>query len=85
MTMRDDACSILSIAKRLCRSPGTISREIKRAAGSGVYNANVAHIHCQARRLLPRRVSKLHVDGDLFQLVRNQLKLLWLSQRVSGV
>jgi hypothetical protein len=30
MTMRDDACSIRSIAKRLFRSPGTVSREIKR-------------------------------------------------------
>jgi IS30 family transposase len=62
-TMRDDACSIRSIAKRLCRSPGTISRKIKRAPGSGVYDANIAHIHCQTRRLLPRRVSKLHVDA----------------------
>jgi IS30 family transposase len=83
MTMRDDACSIRSIAKRLCRSPGTISREIKRAAVGGVYDANVAHIQCQARRLLPRRLPKLHVDGALFQVVRNQLKLLWAPQQIA--
>lgn len=82
MTMRDDACSIRSIAKRLCHSLGTISREIKRAAGSSVYGANVVHILCHARRLLPRRLPKLHVDGALFQVVRNQLKLLWSPQQL---
>ena len=83
MTMRDDACSLRSIAKRLCRSPGTISREIKRAAGSGVYDANLTHAQCHARRLLPRRVPKLHADGALFQVVRHQLKLLWLPQQIA--
>lgn len=43
MTMRDDLCSIRSIAKRLCRSASTISREIKRSSGVGVYDANLAH------------------------------------------
>ena len=76
MTMRADECSTRSIAKRLCRSPSTISREIKRASGSGVYDANLAHERCHARRLLPPRFPKLHVDGALFQVVRNQLKLL---------
>ena len=34
MTMREDQCSIRCIAKRLCRSPSTISRELQRT-GSG--------------------------------------------------
>jgi IS30 family transposase len=42
MTMRADLCSIRSIAKRLCRSVSTISRELKRTSGSGVYDANLA-------------------------------------------
>lgn len=53
MTMRDDACSIRSIAKSPFRSPGTISREIKRAACTGVLRRH-------ARRLLPRCLPKLH-------------------------
>ena len=43
MTMRADPCSTRSIAKRLCRSASTISRELKRTSGSGVYDANLAH------------------------------------------
>ncbi|MET3133016.1 IS30 family transposase [Oxalobacteraceae bacterium GrIS 1.11] len=83
MTMRDDLCSIRSIAKRLCRSASTIGREIKRSAGTGVYDANKAHWQCQASRIAPRRVAKLHVDSILLQVVRHQLKLLWSPQQIA--
>ena len=83
MTMRADLCSTRSSAKRLCRSASTISRELKRTSGSGVYDANLAHAQCHARRLLPRRVPKLHKDGALFQVVRHQLKLLWSPQQIA--
>ncbi len=83
MTMRDDLCSIRSIAKRLCRSASTIGREIKRTAGAGVYDANEAHLQCQARRIVPRRVAKLHADSVLLQVVRHQLKLLWSPQQIA--
>jgi IS30 family transposase len=43
MTMRDDQCSIRSIAKRLCRSASTVSREVQRTSGAGIYDANLAH------------------------------------------
>ncbi|RUT67621.1 IS30 family transposase, partial [Flavobacterium cupreum] len=59
MTMRDDQCSIRSIAKRLCRSPSTISRELMRTSGAEVYDAGVADAQCQARRLQPRCLPKL--------------------------
>jgi IS30 family transposase len=39
MTMRDDQCSIRSIAARLGRSPSSISRELRRAPGSDAYDA----------------------------------------------
>ena len=61
MTMRADLCSIRSIAKRLCRSPSTIGRELKRSDGTQDYDANLAHLQCHARRLAPRRVPKLPV------------------------
>jgi len=83
MTMRDDLCSIRSIAKRLCRSASTIGRELKRTSGAGVYDANLAHSQCQARRLAPRRTPKLHADGVLFQVVRHQLNLLWSPQQIA--
>ena len=83
MTMRDDLCSIRSIAKRLCRSASTIGREIKRTAGAGVYDANRAHLQCQARRVVPRRVAKLRAGSVLFEVVRHQLKLLWSPQQIA--
>lgn len=70
MTMRADLCSTRSIAKRLCRSASTISRELARTNGSGTgdgsYDADLAHAQCHARRLLPRRLPKLHTDSALF-------------------
>lgn len=68
MTMRADLCSTRSIAKRLCRSASTISRELQRTSGAGVYDANLAHAQCQARRILPRRLPKLHTEGALFRM-----------------
>ncbi|MGZ9711494.1 IS30 family transposase [Glaciimonas sp. GNP009] len=83
MTMGADLCSIRSIATRLCRSASTIGREIQRSSGSGVYDANLAHAQCQARRVLPRRLPKLHTDGALFQVVRHHLNLLWSPQQIA--
>ena len=83
MTMRADLCSTRSIAKHLCRSASTISRELKRTSGAGVYDTNLAHAQCHARRLMPRRLHKLHADGALFQVVRHQLNLLWSPQQIA--
>jgi IS30 family transposase len=66
MIIRADECSTRSIAKCFCRSPSTISRELKRTSGSDVYDADLTHTQCHARRLLPRRLPKLHADGALF-------------------
>jgi transposase, IS30 family len=84
MTMRADQCSARSIAKRLCRSPSSISRELKRTSGAGVYDANLAHLQCHARRVAPRRIPKLHTDGALFQVVRHHLNLQWSPQQIAG-
>jgi IS30 family transposase len=40
MTMRDDRCSIRAIAKHICRSASTISRELTRDGDGDV------HIRC---------------------------------------
>jgi IS30 family transposase len=84
MTMRDDLCSTRSIAKRLCRSASTISREIGRCSINGVYDANLAHLQCQARRVAQRRQPKLRTDGALFYVVRHHLNLRWSPQQIAG-
>lgn len=66
MTMRDDQCSIRSIAKRLCRSASTVGRELKRTTGAATYDANGAHLQSQARRFAVRRVANLDGDSVLF-------------------
>jgi len=70
MTMRDDQCSVRTIAKRLGRSPTSISREIRRNAGLGAYDANLAHLQSAARRVMPRRAPKMESGSVLFQVVR---------------
>ena len=79
MTMRDDLCSLRSIAKRLCRSVSTISRELQRTSGAGVYDANAAHLQCQARRIASRRVPKLHRDSG-----NRPLFLAFIVRRFTG-
>ena len=86
MTMRDDQCSIRFIAKRLCRAPSSISRELRRTpAGSHVYDANLAHLQSEACRVMPRRTPKLETGGVLFQVVRHYLNLLWSPQQISNI
>lgn len=84
MVMTADLCSIRSIAKRLCRSPSTISRELRRPCGVEAYDANLAHLQCQARRVAPRRIPKLTPGSPLFQVVRNMLNQLWSPQQIAS-
>lgn len=83
-TMRVDLCTVRSIEKRLCRSPSSISRELKRAGGSDCYDANKAHLQSQARLIEPRRTPKLHANSELFKVVREHLNLLWSPQQIAG-
>jgi transposase, IS30 family len=83
MTIKDDQCSLRAIARRLCRSPSAISREIKRGSVDGAYDASFAHEQCLKRRDVQRKRPKLHVDSTLFQTVREQLKLLWSPQQIA--
>ena len=55
MLMRDDQCSIRTIAKRLNRAPSSIGRELKRVPAQPIYDATQAHEHSQARRNLTQR------------------------------
>jgi IS30 family transposase len=81
MLMRDDQCSMRAIAKRLCRSVSTISRELKRADSAGVYDANSAQGQALACRIKPRKAPKLHVHSVLFLVVHH---LRWSPQQIAG-
>lgn len=85
MTMRADRCSARHIAKRLGRSPGSITRELKCIDGVLVYDANLAHQPSEARRVVPRRASKLKPGCALFQVVVRHLKWLWSPEQIAGV
>ena len=85
MTMRDDQCSVRTIAKRPDRSPSSISREIRRNARLGVYDANLAHLQSAARRVIPRRTPKMESGSVLFQVVRHYLNRLWSPQQISNI
>lgn len=84
MLMRDDQCSVRSIAKRLCRSASTISRELKRADATGVYDANHAQNQALALRVKRRKFPKLHVHSRMFIVVHHFLKLRWSPQQIAG-
>ena len=84
MTMRADSCSARLIAKRLGRSPSSICRELKRTDGVLVYDAIVAHQRSEARRVVPRRASKLQPGGALFQVVVHHLKMHWSPEQIAG-
>jgi IS30 family transposase len=85
MLMHDDQCSMRSIAKRLCRSASTISREFKRGSVvAGAYDANVAHMDCMARRIAPRKIPKMQTGSPLFLVVQDYLTLLWSPQQIAG-
>ena len=85
MTMRDDQCGVRTIAKRLGRSPSSISREIRRNAGLGAYDANLAHLQSAARRVMPRRAPKMESGSVLFQVVRHYFNRLWSPQQISNI
>jgi len=74
MTIRADLCATRSIAKRLCRSASTISRELKR---TGVYDGK--HV-ASCRDVCPICAR----TWTLFQVVRHPLKLIWSPQKIAS-
>lgn len=85
MVMRTELCSIRVIAKKLKRTPSTISREILRADFAAHYDANLANDQAVARRKKVRRILKLAVDSPLFAVVQDHLKALYSPQQIAGI
>lgn len=72
------------IAKKLKRSPSTISREIKRNSVNSEYSAQTAqHIRCSKRQVC-RPSKKLVLGGELFEVVIKMLQDKFSPEQISG-
>ena len=81
-----DEGSVREMARRLERSPSTISRELRRnmlPGDRGVYRAGLAHARSRehARRT---RVGVFARDERLKQLVQDKLKVQWSPEQIAG-
>jgi len=72
MLERQAGVSAAKIARKLGRSPTTISREIRRAGGL-VYDATQASARYKTARLKSRRKKVLRQGSELYQYVHDQL------------
>jgi transposase len=84
--MRAGGCGMREIARRLGRSPSTISRELRRNAatrsGALEYRASTAQWHADRRGRRPKP-AKLAVNGELRRYVQDRLS--GAVQRPDGV
>ena len=73
-----------AIARKLRRSPATISRELRRNAdtSSGRYRVDKAHSYAVARRRRSRRGT--HFEPGQVQLVQELMQHKWSPQQISG-
>ena len=75
--------SVRAIARQLCRSPATVSRELRRNACSSGYGSAQAQRLCLQRRHFGRPALKLHPDSILFDLVAHLLRLHWSPEQIA--
>jgi IS30 family transposase len=75
--------SLRSIARRLGRSPSTVSREVAGNGGARRYRAVVADRAALKRARRPKP-AKLAVQAELCALVESKLELRWSPQQISG-
>ncbi len=86
MIERQNGSSLRSIARRLGRSPATISRELRRA-GTDAYDATQAAQGYRARRQRSRRPRLLTAGTELYQYVRLRDRLVfgrWSPQQIAA-
>jgi transposase, IS30 family len=85
-TLRERGLGVREIARRISRSPSTVSRELRRHLkphDRGVYDADLAHARARdnARR---ERAGVLVRDRELRDLVRAKLEDTWSPQQISN-
>lgn len=75
--------SIRHIAGQLNRSPSTVSRELSRNQGRGLYRATDADAQAWTRGLRPKPYP-LNQSPELCELVSSKLKLYWSPEQIAG-
>lgn len=78
--------SVREIARRLDRSPSTVSRELRRNTARhdrGGYDATLAHSRARARGARPGR-ARLTSDSDLRAVVQDKLELEWSPEQIAA-
>jgi hypothetical protein len=76
--------SVRCIARRLGRSPSTVSRELARSADRrGEYRATTAHAQAWERASRPKP-AKLVVNGRLRELVQQDLQHKYSPEQIAG-
>jgi IS30 family transposase len=75
--------SVRSIARRLARSPSTVSREVARHGGRTRYRANHADYEASLSALRPKPC-RLAQNGRLRKVVASKLALEWSPEQISG-
>ncbi len=86
MLMLHDGRGVCEIARRLGRSPGTISREINRQpfAGELRYEATQAQAEAFYQQRQCRNRRKLEPDSELFATVASYLRAGWSPLHIAG-
>lgn len=82
--LRQQGMGLRAIAEALGRNAGSVSRELRRNAGSdGVYLSKPAQHAAEARRRMAHVPSKLDPAGPLWPLVSHLLGWLWSPQQIA--
>ncbi|MGH8203049.1 MAG: IS30 family transposase [Steroidobacteraceae bacterium] len=76
------ACSLRHIARRLGRSPSTMSREVRRHGGRMAYRAEAAEAGAWARARRPKRCKLEH--RRLCRAVAGKLSSNWSPEQIAG-
>ncbi|HWR22596.1 MAG TPA: IS30 family transposase [Feifaniaceae bacterium] len=84
MALRSQGLSLRAIARKLKRSPATISREVRRnSKADGQYSSDyAAKRYCKRRKhCCPKRIME---NPDLAQLVADKLRMKWSPEQIAG-
>jgi IS30 family transposase len=83
-TLRGRGLGVREIARRLDRSPGTVSRELRRNVRphDRAYDGDLAHARARQRSRRPRRAT-LNVDAELRGVVQTKLELDWSPEQIA--